>query len=316
MILDQRKNEAKSKSGKKGAASRWGLPVIAEGRLPIGGMECDCYVLKDTRRVLGTKHFLKTMKLSDGGYHTGDRRLARLAKGLRISQFANTELIEKLENPIKVVVKDPKTEKTTRELAYPCECLTELCSTVLEARQAGILQKQQLPMAKQAEIIMRGLAHIGLISLIDEATGYEDKRGKGSLAKFLEEFIAKEKAAWVKTFPDAYYEELFRLHGITNENICEKPLRFGKITNDIVYRRLAPGILTELEKVNPKDEEGRRNGRHHSWLTENARNTLNRHIYTITGMMTASKSWNEFVALLNKKFPKFKQNKEGEVSHG
>jgi hypothetical protein len=37
----------------------------------------------------------------------------------------------------------------------------------------------------------------------------------------------------------------------------KRPRYFGKITNDIAYRRLAPGVPAELKRVQLKDDEGR-----------------------------------------------------------
>jgi hypothetical protein len=47
----------------------------------------------------------------------------------------------------------------------------------------------------------------------------------------------------------------------------QRPRYFGLLTNDIVYDRLAPGVLDELKKVNPKDDAGRRKRKHFQWLT-------------------------------------------------
>jgi hypothetical protein len=47
-----------------------------------------------------------------------------------------------------------------------------------------------------------------------------------------------------------------------------RPQIVGKYTNDIVYERLAPGILEELQERNPKDTRGERPVKHHQWLTE------------------------------------------------
>jgi hypothetical protein len=54
---------------------------------------------------------------------------------------------------------------------------------------------------------------VGIIALVDEVTGYQYQRKKSDLAQILEAFIAKELQPWVKTFPDEYYEHLFRLRG-------------------------------------------------------------------------------------------------------
>jgi hypothetical protein len=39
-------------------------------------------------------------------------------------------------------------------------------------------------------------------------------------------------------------------------------------TRDLVYERLAPGVLAELEQRSPKDENGRRKNKLHQWLSD------------------------------------------------
>ena len=64
-----------------------------------------------------------------------------------------------------------------------------------------------------ADILMRGLAHVGIIALVDEATGYQVVREREELHHILEAYINQELLPWSKTFPDGYYQELFRLRG-------------------------------------------------------------------------------------------------------
>jgi hypothetical protein len=110
-----------------------------------------------------------------------------------------------------------------------------------------------LPIAAQAEVLIRGLARVGIIALVDEATGY----------------VAKELRPWVHTFPADYYRELFRLRGKTYPPIKNQmPRYFGKLTNDIVYARLAPGVLEELRRTTPQDEKGRLKTHLHRRLTD------------------------------------------------
>ena len=48
--------------------------------------------------------------------------------------------------------------------------------------------------------------------IVDEATGYQYDRARDALSTILEEFIAKELAQWVKTFPDEFYKKMYDLH--------------------------------------------------------------------------------------------------------
>ena len=79
----------------------------------------------------------------------------------------------------------------------------------------------------------------------------------------------------------------------------------GKYTNDLVYDRLAPNILEELEKKNPKNDKGHRVRRHHQWLTEEIGHpALAQHLYAIIGFMRASTNWNDFYRMVQRAFPK------------
>jgi hypothetical protein len=122
----------------------------------------------------------------------------------------------------------------------------------------------------------------------------------------LDRYLRKELAAWAKRFPDEFYKEMFRLRGWRWPSIGGKrPGIVGTYTNDLVYERLAPGILQELETRNPKDERGRRKAHHHSWLTEDVGHpALAQHLHAVIGFMRASASWDQFYRLMNRAFPR------------
>jgi hypothetical protein len=109
-----------------------------------------------------------------------------------------------------------------------------------------------------------------IIALVDEATGFQRDRAKDALARILEAFIAKELQPWIRTFPTEFYQEIFRLRGLEYPtDSVQRPQYFGILTNDVVYKRLAPGVLEELKKVTPKNEAGRPMGKYFQMLTRN-----------------------------------------------
>jgi len=84
-----------------------------------------------------------------------------------------------------------------------------------------------------------------------------------------------------------------------------RPSVVGTYTKDVVYERLAPGIVRELEIRNPKDAKGNRPTKHHQWLTEDIGHpALTQHIHAVMGLMRASTSWEQFHRLLVRAFPK------------
>ncbi len=55
--------------------------------------------------------------------------------------------------------------------------------------------------AERRAILQHGFATVGIIALVDEATGYQDFRARDTLTKILERFAANEIRLWVKTYP-------------------------------------------------------------------------------------------------------------------
>src|SRR5208283_382525 len=157
------------------------------------------------------------------------------------------------------------------------------------------------------DILVRGLAQVGIIALVDEATGYQRDRAADALAKILEAFIAKELQPWVKTFPSDYYEQLFRLRGLQYPTFTvQRPQYFGCLTNNIVYKRLAPGVLAELKKVVPRNEDGRPTAKYFQKLTTNVGYPkLREHLGGVVAIMKLSADYSDFMVKLNKLYPPY-----------
>lgn len=190
---------------------------------------------------------------------------------------------------------------------YPATVLADYCDAVLAARRAGTLPPRQAQVAEKCEILVRGFARVGIIALVDEATGYERDRVAGSLAKILEAFIAKELQPWVQTFPAAYYEQLFRLRGLPYaSDSVRRPQYFGVLTNDIVYKRLAPGVLEELKKGAKRNDEGRPKHKYFQRLTSNiGYPKLREHLGSVVTIMRLSGDYADFKSKLDQLHPPY-----------
>ena len=199
-----------------------------------------------------------------------------------------------------------RTEKGAVAHGVKAEIIPKICEVWLDADEAIKLGKRQKQIAQKAKIIMRALAHVGIIALVDEATGYQEVRSKEALQALLDAFLQKEFAAWAKRFPDEFYKEMFRLRGLAwNKLSVKRPQYIGRLTNNVVYERLAPGILAELQNKNPRDEKGRRVQKHHQWLTDDIGHpALAQHLHAVIALMRASSTWTQFQNMLDKSFPK------------
>lgn len=273
-----------------------------ETPLKLGDIRIPCYVLEDGRRVLSGKGMQDGLGFDKRSSGTA---LAKFLSRPKIQEIIPQEVTEKLEQRIEFTRKGSG-GAVAKTYGYDATLLVDLCDLFIQAKKQGRLTAGQEILADQAEIIIRSVAKVGLIALIDEVTGYQEVRTKDFLQGLLDKYLRKELAIWAKRFPDEFYKEMFRLRGWTwNPKSVKRPSVVGKYTNDLVYERLAPQILEELEKKNPKNENGNRINRHHQWLTDDIGNpALTQHIHAIMGLMRAAAKWDDFYRWVQRAFPK------------
>jgi hypothetical protein len=204
----------------------------------------------------------------------------------------------------------PKKGGTRLAHGVRAELLPRICEVFLQARDASKLTASQVPIAIAADILVRSLAQVGIVALVDEATGFQSKRNRNSLREFLERLIGKELAKWERRFPQDFYRAIFRLKGWTfDENSSKRPMQMARITADIVYDRLGPGVLDELRARNPVEPSGRRKGKHHQLLTTDVGHpVLTRHLDRMIFLADASKTWGEFYDGLGRVAPSIKHS--------
>lgn len=299
---------------KKAAASRWaaqhGMPRATHtGDLKIGDTLIPCAVLEDGRRVLWQQGFIRALGRTGRARKSAvpddpsDRsyELPMFLSADNLKPFITNDLIAAAKPIVfRPLVGGPMS------VGYLAELLPHVCNAIMAAGDAKALKPVQLQSYERTKILIRGLALVGITALVDEATGYQEIRDRRALEAILDKFLRKEFAAWAKRFPDEFYEQIFRLKDWTWKGMSvNRPGVVGKYTNDLVYERLAPGILEELQRINPKNDRGRRKAAHHQWLTEDIGHpALAQHVYALIGFMRASESWDNFYRMVQRAFPK------------
>jgi len=264
--------------------------------LRIGDLHIPCFVLDDQRRVITLKGMLAAMGMKKGAGEGGEggNRLARFSTGKSIKPYIPDRVRDAIVKPLMFVM--PK----NGDLAYGYEAtiLVDLCDAVLNARRDDSLMPHQLHIAAQCEVLVRAFAKTGIVALVDEATGFQLYRAQDALAEILESFISEELRRWVRTFPLAYFREMCRLRNVTFNGDMRFPAYFGHLTNDVIYSRLAPGVLKEL-KNRTTGEYGRRK-KMFQWLTDDVGHPkLLQHLGSVVTLMKLSKTWDEFMDKLN-----------------
>ena len=173
--------------------------------------------------------------------------------------------------------------------------LPEICEVILDANKAGALKSNQQQLAEMAEILIRGFARIGVIALVDEATGYQEERARDELARILEAYVQEEYRPWTRMFPEEFFRQVYRIHGWPYKpgNAKRTPL-VGHVINKFVYGQLPTGILEELRRLNPIAESGYRKRKHFQHLTADTGNEhLDRQITSVITLMRVSDSKEE-----------------------
>lgn len=300
--------QERSDIAKKAAVARWSshLPdATHEGELEIAGLNLPVAVTSDGTRLMISKAFMTALGRPWKGSYARTE-LPNFIAAKNLLPFISSELRGVLD-PIDFVNKHGQ-----RANGYRAELLPLVCDVYLDARKAGVLTESQERVAAQAEMLIRGFARVGIVALVDEATGYQRDRASDALAKILEKFIAKELQPWVKTFPDEFYEQLFRLRGLDFPNdTVKRPQYFGHLTNDIVYRRLAPGVLSELKDTEPKTPSGKRKGTLQQRLTPDLGHPkLREHLASVCTIMDFSEDYQDFMKKLDKRHPRYGETVE------
>jgi hypothetical protein len=201
-------------------------------------------------------------------------------------------------------------------IGFDAEILPAVCDVWLRAREADALQEQQKDKAQKAEMLMRGLAKVGIVALVDEATGYQEIRPRDALQQYLEMVLRKELAAWSKRFPDEFYENIYKLKGWKWPGMGKN--RFSVVahyTRDLIYERLGPGVLKELEARSPKNEKGVRKNKFHQWLSDDVGHPmLAQHMHSVLMFqrlaITNGQGWIRFMRMVDQVMPRKGQTLE------
>ena len=272
--------------------------ISHEGEIKLIGITLPCYVLEDGTRVLSGRGMQEALKIVEqDGVQASGTRLIRYLNQKSLEPFIYKGKEPGHYDPIICYKGDLKIN------GYEATVLTDLCDAFLEARNCIPLSPRQSIIAAQCELLMRSFAKVGIIALIDEATGYQYQREKDELQIILKAFVSEELLKWQKMFPDTFYYEIFRLNkwDYTVKGINKRPSVIGTWTNKLIYEQLPKGVLDELKNKTPRSKEGNYTARFFQRLTDDIGHpALTAQIYKIIGIMNISKDWNEFTHNFNK----------------
>lgn len=272
-----------------------------EGELDIGGTIIRCAVLENGKRVLTQSDFMvalgRARQAKGRQYYDADVNMPAFLTAKNLKPFIPKELLV-TSSQIEF-----RTLSGIRAFGYSADLLPLVCGVFLDAKAAGdVLTHNQEPIADRALLLIRGLAHVGIIALVDEATGFQYDRPRRDLEEQLKKFLSDSLRRWVRTFPSSYFIHLCRLRGVELRPDMKLPLYFGHLTNNLVYRRIAPGLLARLKER--RSERGSPSNKLNQWLSLDVGvPELLVHLGTVIGVMKQHTDYEKFERTLDNVAP-------------
>lgn len=250
------------------------------GELEIGEGSLECYVLDDGRRVISRTGATKVLAGAKGG-----GQLEKYVAAGELPNYMPPELSESMiDFQLQGVV-----NKSVRGMS--ADTFLEVCRGYVRAMADGNLKTPaQIEMGVQAASFLAACANVGLIALIDEATGYQYDRAGDALRVKLKAYLEDEMRKWEKTFPDELWQEFGRLTNWKG-SVTQRPKYWGKLVNELVYEYLDADVAKWLKENVPKP---RHRQTYHQWLSEQyGLKKLVEHIWMLIGMARACKTMAE-----------------------
>ena len=269
----------------KNLPKAWG-----KGPLKIHDVTIDCYVLEDGTPILNKGKMMRAIGRSWKGTSRTDKPNFIGAKNLQ--KYIRPELEEKLNG---IEFYDGRKIIS----GYHADILALVCNVYLEARQAGDLTTNQLPIAQRCEILIMSFAKVGITALIYEQLGFMRYKHPDALRLLIESYLTEEVRKWSKEFPDELFYQMDRIYGNQPTTSRNRPLYYAKFIRKYIYEPVENGlVLHSLDKVNPKINYSiRRKNRHHQHLSnEVGLPAIRAQIWQTVGVLKTSPNKRRFEA--------------------
>mgnify|MGYP001467458706 CR=1 FL=1 len=269
-----------------GAAGSEPPSAIAWGALKIGEAELPCYVLNNGERVFSLKGAVVGLIETEGG------PLAEYVKVQSLRPFLPDDLIPAENDVIPALIQfDTGGEGFTKSAhGLPVEKFMDLCAAYSTAADNTELTERQSRIAANANRFLRACAKVGIVALVDEATGYQGQREADELQFKLNLYLAESMRKWEKTFPDELWTQFGRLTGWAKP-AHQRPKYWGQLVLELVYKYLDPDVAQYLQDNAPKPTHGQN---YHQWLSSQfGLQRLVEHIWKLVGVASTCDTMDE-----------------------
>lgn len=301
--------DQRSEIAKKAAEERWakvaGLPLETHTGVLRVGDGIGCSVLDTGKRVFSVSGLVRAFGMgAKGRAPLPDGALVPpVMAAANIRPYIADELYEKMAAPISY----RSMHGGRPGLGYEADILNLMCDALLDARAAGVLRKPQMRAAYAAEVLTRAFAKVGVIALIDEATGYQADRASDELQRLVAAYVVEDMRPYVGLFPDRFFKLIYKLHGWQyKEGVTQGPRYVGKFINDYIYQGLPDVVLGKLRQRNPViNRKYQRRHKHFQFLTEEiGEPALDRRLASVMTLISVSTNKQHFNQMFRTAFPK------------
>lgn len=278
------------------AATAFGLEKFP---LKIGNIAIPCFILENKKQIV-----LKSAVSKALGYDgKSETWLAELLGHIN-RFFPVEELIEQYTAAIAFELKQPGQPSRSEHGIGPITFLN-VCSALQRAKNEGYLNAGQVKYSKYADKILLELNLSNFEFLIDEATGFNFYKAQAidQLQRFYIQQFDDGAFLWLSTFPESFFAKLFEIHQTDWTSLKNQPQQVGKIIHEIIFSRIPDETLQVLRNTKPKRSYRRKDNS----KRETIHPFLKEYLSNVSALIKAAgDSWNIFLQLLHRSFPKNK----------
>ena len=248
------------------------------GTVKIGDIALDAAVLEDGRRGFIQKQLAQAIGFTE---KTRSGRFDRFSEKIGLN-----ELIPKgiSEWPVSVLMPERGAALWT-----PYEILPAIIRATIRANSNNLLTAQQTHIAERCAVIADALIGVGIVALIDEATGYQYHREPSALQDLIELLIRENCADWTKRFDADFYRPLMKLFKLDFHPGKGLPSVIGQLTQRYIYQAVLPDEIWEYLKI----KKGKKD-RFHQWLNGSGLKLLERQKILVEAIAGSSADYQDF----------------------
>jgi len=231
------------------------MTITHKGTLNLNNFEIPCYVNNKGERILASRQMQTALKIEE------DSKNGKQVSGKRLVRFFNQKSLQPVfslieDRSLLIPIKDEYNKR--KIVGYNAKALPAICDAILKGRRDGkLVGSRQKIIAEQCEILISAFAQIGIIALIDEATGYIKDKKKEEYKELFYQFVRNEiTEKYEKPLKDRedFWNGIYKIYDLKRIKGNNHPQFFGKFLRKYLFAPLLDSngaILEIIDKKNP-----------------------------------------------------------------